>query len=309
MKLLTSEEQQTLHHRYRHNDLYRQWAPILASLQRDYDEADAQTLWHIAEQQIGRLRDEQSFREQEISLIYNDLLSEGLKFDEIPRSKEQARRTVSTVMCIMLSMLMNAVEKGHEHECFDNEPICMAILDILSANSFFQGLMNLFFKRRTGYDGREVVITPCDPKQEKNLFENMDEVAKEEIEQMVKSIVNRTQRLKTIFKDYWTVWEPLWCDICANTQMMLMMKKKEPRGNDWGINQKMVCNVIGIFKDNTVKTSVPVNAINDVICSKNIRSYISNHADYSGTDSVFNHKQHDYINQLAKKHILSIKDN
>ena len=60
MRLLTKNEQQTLHHRYKQNDLYRQWSPILAMLQRKYDEADAQTLWHQAEQQIVRLRGELS---------------------------------------------------------------------------------------------------------------------------------------------------------------------------------------------------------------------------------------------------------
>ena len=54
MKILTPDEQRTLHHRYKLNDLYRQWSPILAALQRQYGEADAQTLWHVSEQQIVR---------------------------------------------------------------------------------------------------------------------------------------------------------------------------------------------------------------------------------------------------------------
>ena len=66
MKLLKPDEQHTLHHRYKQSDLYRQWSPILAMLQRQYNEADAQTLWHVAEQQIVRLRSEQAFIEQEI---------------------------------------------------------------------------------------------------------------------------------------------------------------------------------------------------------------------------------------------------
>ena len=114
MKLLSLTDRNTLYHRYVQSDLYRQWAPILSMLQRKFDEADPASLWYVAERQIVRLRGEQSFREQDIAPIYSELLSDCQKFDESPRSKEQARRTASTVMCIVLTMLMNAVEKGHE---------------------------------------------------------------------------------------------------------------------------------------------------------------------------------------------------
>lgn len=308
MKLLTNDEQRTLHHRYKMNDLYRQWSPILAMLQRKYGEAGAQTLWYVAEQQIVRLRGEQAFREQEIAPIYNELLTECLKFDTADRSEEQARRTASTVMCIVLTMLMNAVEKGHEEETFDNEPMCMAIMDVLSDNSYFQSLMAMFFKRDVGYDGRKVVITPSDPMQERTMMESMDELAKEEISQMIQNIMKRTAGLKTLFKDYWKAWEPLWQDICKDTQFVLLMKNKEPRTTEWELNQKMVLNVVGMVKDVT-KQSASVQALNNAVCQTNMRSYISNHADYGGTNSVFTREQHDRIKQMIEKRILSTKDN
>lgn len=308
MKLLKPDEQRTLRHRYKHSDLYRQWAPILAILQRQYYEADAQTLWHVAEQLIVRLRSEQVFREQEISPIYNELLTDCLKFDGTIRTKEQAKRTAATVMCITLTMLMNAVEKGHEDESFENEPMCMAILDILSENAFFQNLMNLFFKRDTGYDGKKVVITPSDPMLEKTIYESMDDVAKDEIKQMVEHVVSRSQGLKTFFRDYWKAWEPLWLDICADTQFVLLMKNEEPRTTDWGMNQKMVCNVVGMFKDQTELTA-SILTLNDAFCNTNMRSYISNHADYGSPNTVFTREQHDRIKLLIEKHILSTKGN
>lgn len=307
MKILTPDEQRTLHHRYKQNDLYRQWLPILAMLQRRYGEADAQTLWHVAELQIIRLRSEQMFREQEISPIYNELLIDCLKFDRVTRTKEQAKRTAATVMCITLIMLMNAVEKGHEDVSFDNEPMCMAIMNILSEDAFFQNLMNLFFKRDTGYDGKKVIITPSDPMHEKTIYESMDDVAKEEVKQMVKNVVSRTQGLKTLFGDYWKTWEPLWQDICADSQFALLIKNEEPRTTNWGMNQKMVYNVVGMFKDQT-KLTVSIKAINDMLTSTNVRSYISNHAEYGGTNTVFTHEQHDRIKQLIEKHILSTQD-
>lgn len=307
MRLLSPTDRNTLYHRYVQSDLYRQWAPILSMLQRKFDEADPASLWYVAERQIVRLRGEQSFREQDIAPIYSELLSDCQKFDESPRSKEQARRTASTVMCIVLTMLMNAVEKGHEEERFDNEPMCMAVLDILVSDTYFQGLMNLFFKRNTGYDGQKVVIAPGDPMLEKTLFESMDEVAKEEIGQMAKTVVSHTQGLAAVFKSNWTHWEPLWKDILADTKMLLMMKNIEPQRNDWGFNQKMVCNVVGMFRDK-IGLSGSIKALNDAICTKNIRSYISNHADYDGNDSVFSREQHERIFQLIEKNALSTKN-
>lgn len=308
MKLLTSDEQQLLHHRYKRNDLYRQWSPILGRLQRDYVEADPHTLWHQAELLIVRLRGEQAFREQEISPIFNELLADCRMLGAESRNAEQARQTATTVMCIVLTMLMNAVEKGHEEENFDNEPMCIAIMDILSEDKFFQWLMQLFFKRSTGYDGRPVVITPSDPMQERTMTESMDDVAKDEIKQMVERVLDRTKGLKALFKGYWPAWEPLWQDVCADTELMLLMKEKAPRTTLWGMNQKMVCNVTGMFRDATVKTEATVQALSNAL-DGSTRSYISNHADYNGTNSVFNREQHDKVKQLIENHVLSIKDN
>lgn len=306
MELLTKDEQHTLHHRYKQNDLYRQWSPILSMLQRKYDEADVETLWYVAEQQIIRLRGEQSFREQEIAPIYSELLTDCQKFDGTSRTKEQARKTATTVMCVMLTMLMNAVEKGHEDESFSNEPMCLAIIDILIDDAFFQGLMTLFFKRNTSYDGQKVVITPSDPMLVNTLTESMDEVAREETKLMVHAVISHTKGLKAMLKDYWNVWEPLWKDILADNQFMLKMKSEEPNGTDWGINQKMVFNVVGIFKDRA-KLTDSIASFNNAMSSINRRTYISNHANYGTPDCVFSREQHNTIIQLIDKHLLATK--
>lgn len=304
MKLLTKDEQRTLHHRYKLNDLYRQWSPILSMLQRKYDEVDMVTLWYVVEQQIVRLRGEQSFREQEIAPIYSDLLTDCLTIGGDTRTKEQSQQTAATVMCVVLTMLINAVEKGHEDESFDNEPMCLAILDIFINDAFFQGLINLFFKRNTGYDGQKVIITPCDPMIEKTLTESMDEVALEEIDRMVENVMTHTQGLKTLLKDYWNVWKPLWKDILTDDQFMLKMKNEEPNRTDWGMNQKMVYNVVGMFRDRAKLTDA-VATFNNAMSSINRRSYISNHAYYGNSDCVFTQEQHNRIISLIDNRLLA----
>ena len=308
MKLLTKDERCTLHHRYKLNDLYRQWASILSMLQRKHDEANVQTLWYVAEQQIVRLRGEQSFREQEIAPIYSDLLADCLIFDGATRTMKQAQQTATTVMCIVLTMLMNAVEKGHEEEGFNNEPMCLAIIDTLMNDTFFQGLMNLFFKRNTGYDGQKVVIAPSDPMIVKTLTESMDEVAREEVDRMVEAVMTHTQGLKALLKDYWNNWKTLWNDILTDDQFMLKMKKEEPNGTDWGMNQKMVFNVVGMVRDRAILTDA-IASFNDAMSSKNMRSYISNHANYGKSDCVFTREQHERIFSLIDNHILAKVNN
>lgn len=254
VKILTTEEQHSLHHRYKQSDLYRQWAPILALLQRKNGEMDAASIWFLAEKQIVRLREEPSYREQEISPIFNELIEDcrtltakGSKV--IQRSDAEAQRSAITVMCVILTMLMNAVEKGHEEESFDNEPMCMAIMDILAENVYFQQLMNVFFSRNTGYDGKKVIITRSDPMDNNDPLANMDEISKEEVEQIVNLVSQMTSGLKAILKvGHWEHWISVWRDICNNSELITILKQtNRPRGSEWPVNEKMVFNVLGIF--------------------------------------------------------------
>lgn len=307
VRLLNTEEQRSLHHRYKQSDLYRQWLPILSMLQRDYGEMDGITLWYLAERQIVRLRSEMSFREQEISPIYNELLDDCKVFSikgqaDVKRGDDQARRSATTIICIVLTMLMNAVEKGHEEESFDNEPMCMAIMDVLSKDQYFQRLMTLFLERKTGYDGQKVVITPKDPMLEDSSLDDMDETAQAELKAMVATIKERTQSLKTLFKEHWDKWPAIWNDICLDTELMGMLKEITPRGNEWEMNMKMVLNVIGLFKSVT-KANASDKSINDQLSEKNLRTYIAQHADFGGTNSVFTREQHARVKTIIEKHI------
>lgn len=313
IKLLSEIERKQIHHRYRNNDLFRQWSGILCQLEREAGEMDAVSLWFYAEKCLQQLRNLQQYRDEEIPYIYNELITQCGIFakdtESINRTQDEAERSAVTVMCVMLTSLMNAVEKGHENEDFNNKAMCVAIDRLLQKNRYYAMLMDTFFGRKTGNDGQEVVITPSDPMLEKTISEYMDEEAKQEICQMVENVVTRTRGLKSLFNKHWEVWQPVWHDICSDSEMMLMMKNKEPRTTDWGINQKMVCNVVGLFKEMTIKSTVSIQKINDVLSSTNVRSYVSNHADYGGTNSVFNREQHDRIKQLIEKRILSMKDN
>ena len=98
VKIFTTEEQHSLHHRYKQSDLYRQWAPILALLQRKNGEMDAASIWFLAEKQVVRLREEPSYREQEISPIFNELI------EDCRRLQQRAQR-LSNAQMLKLSVL------------------------------------------------------------------------------------------------------------------------------------------------------------------------------------------------------------
>jgi hypothetical protein len=197
---------------------------------------------------------------------------------------------------------MNAVEKGHEEEPFDNEPMCMAIMDVLSKDQHFQRLMNLFFERKTGYDGQKVVIVPKDPMLDDSSIDDMDETAKAEVKTMVATITERTQGLQPLFKENWDKWHTIWNDICLDTELMGMLKEVNPRGNEWEMNMKMVLNVIGLFKSMT-REKASDKSINDQLSEKNLRTYIAQHADFGGTNSAFTREQHERVKTIIEKHI------
>lgn len=71
------------------------------------------------------------------------------------RTDEQAELSAVTVMCVLMSRLMNAVEEGHEDEDFENLPMCIAIANILRNHPHFQLLNERFFKRKLGNDGKK----------------------------------------------------------------------------------------------------------------------------------------------------------
>ena len=309
--LLSDTERRSFHHRYRNSDLFRQWSAILCQLEREADEMDAVSLWYLAEKCLSRLRDIQQYRDEEIPYIYNELINECRVFckgrDTIERSSEAAERSAVAVMCVMLTSLMNAVEKGHETEDFDNKAMCVAIVRLLNKNLYFTRLMDAFFGRKIGNDGKKVVIAPADPMKKETAKCAMDESAKEDIEETVNFVSQKTGGLKAEFKKgHWEHWVSVWRDICDDSELITIIKKTgNPRGSDWVVNEKMVFNVLGIFIEvfgykNFVSTACKA------ITEKNRRDYITNHAYKCGNSTELSTQEiHERVESIVKSKISS----
>ena len=309
LRLLTIDEQRTLHHRYRNSDLFRQWSGILCQLEREIGEMDAVSLWFQAERYLSRLREIMQYRDEEIPYIFNDLLQDCSTLDNngksINRSQEAAERSAITIMCVMLTSLMNAVEKGHEDEYFGNKAMCVAIVNLLRDNAYYSMLMNAFFGRDIGNDGQKVVIAPADPMNAEVALEAMDKTAKQELEEMREKVIGLTQRLQVLFREDWDVWKSLWNDICMDAELMQLLTATNPPKNEWGLNEKMVCNVIGIFiKVRGYKNCV--SKANSLLAepAKNRRDYITNYGRNGGSSAVFSDEQLTKIENIIQSKII-----
>lgn len=276
---LNEEELVIFRERYRNNDLFRHWSPILNQLERRYGCKDAISLWACSEQCLNRLRQVARYRDTEIDYIMRDLL------------RETDPTTAVTVMCIVLTRLMNAVEKGHEDEDFANMPMCTAIYVALAKDykPLAQHLFSEFRGRKTGFDGKPVVIQPSDPMLGNLTLDDMAEEDRGKLETIKKKVIDITRPLQTFWgEDAFGRWEQVWQDICLDTRLFVLLCRKEPRGTQWEMNEKMVCNVIGMFNSQLEK-SVEVDKLNKSLQpEKNRRSYISNTDIKAGTDSAFN---------------------
>ncbi len=305
IKLLSKEEQDSLHLRYRDNEIFRHWSPLLCRMEWEMQEADPISLWCEAEKAIQQLRNEKENRAEMIQYIFRGLMNEFRAVEDEYgekkiRSVEQAECSAVTVMAIVLTLLMNAVEKGHEDEAFANQPMCVAIVAWLRSHPHFQYLMNDFFSRKKGFDGKKVEFTPSDPLNIETQLQSMAEKLRKDIEGTMQTVIKYTSPLQKSFGDYWDIWKMLWLDVCMDQELFRLLKEVSPNKNEWGINQKMICNIIGIFCS-TVGLNISMNKVNLLLMNKQISSYLRNHAAYGQLDCSLSKQQHKKIEDTIKR--------
>ena len=83
-------------------------------------------------------------------------------------------------------------------------------------------------------------------------------------------------------------------------ELLEKLKVVNPGNNEWGMNQKLLCNIIGLFRD-AMEINVSWNAVNTALSEKQLRSYLRNHTDYRGSDADLNAEQHRRIVAMIPK--------
>lgn len=135
----------------------------------------------------------------------------------------------------------------------------------------------------------------------KSPLELMDEEAKVKVERWVEEIEKLTRGIRGILNIDWDAYKYIWRNICAEQEIPLLLKEKQPRGNKWGYNLKLVANVLGIlhtipYGENVVLEG-SIQAISDAV-GVNVRAYIGNHADFGSSNTTLTKEMHAKIKQF-----------
>lgn len=286
LKRLNAEERSKYHGFFRKNDLFRHWHPILSAKEKSITKIDALSLWHNADNILESLRSVECSRDEMILFIHSELV------------RETEEPIVACLMAIVLTRMMNAAQEGHEEEYIPNDAVCIRILELYEKDLFFKSLIEEFFFHKHNYDGNKIVITPSDPMTQKKSFGDFDDNKIEEIKATCNKVLRLTGGLKTLFDD-WEKWEKLWEQICMDAELASLLNEVNPRRNEWKLNQKLVCNVVGLFVD-IMQINTRTTQLNKLLTTKQVSSYISQPKDFSGSNSALTREQYNKIDSMIR---------
>ena len=287
IRILNPDERRTCFGLYRNNDLFRHFMPILSEVERRVTGVDAISLWYHAEQVLQKLRSAHGYRDTEMDFLHAEM------------TKENDERQLTALMFIVFIRLANAAETGTSPTL--NDPICIAILRLYHEDAFFLKLVEAFFKNKVGTDGKKVVISPSDPMTQNTSLDDMDEVAKAEMQSHIEKVLHLTHGLKVYFRN-WESWEALWKQICMDADLFNLLKEINPNRNDWGLNQKMICNVVGLCVNQRI-LDASISALNKALTTKQVSSYISQPKDFGGSNTVFTKEQCDKVASMIRERL------
>ncbi len=306
IKHFSREVQDKLYHKYIKNDLFCHWSPLLIQMKIERNELDVTTLWYQAKKVLKTLQKEEKDRRCVlIPFIYLELLEDfkNIRLDNgttITRTAILAEQSAVTVMCVVLTELLNVVQPGHKIEEYDNFPICVAIINIIRNHPHTQFLMDKFFKKEKDDTGKDIIITPYDPLTLDYDTEVEEELVTDEVEIMIEVLHKLTKGLEEPFGKKYEEWIGFCREVCMFQEFLDLLKKEEPKGNDWGINQKMVCNMIGIF-NHEKELMHSLRTLNNAISEKHLRTYLNNYTDFNGSASALTMKQYNVLKHILRK--------
>lgn len=273
IQTLSKEERQSYHNLYRKDDLFKHWFSIL-SINREHFSIDPVTIWHASQNVIDQLRKDQLDRAEMVEYI----------IDGMHESFES--NSVVVTMCVVFTRLANATEMGKEDEKHPNDPICVAIYRYYINDALFQGLLQKLRSKKIDNYGRKVELTPHDPLTHQSTLEDVSSIVRSEMDNMFERVISNTQKLEVLLSgDNWDRWIAIWDIICHDTEFLELLKKVTPRNNEWELNQKFVCNVLGVF-NKELKLHVATLKLNNTLFNNNKSSYINNYLPHNNSDSV-----------------------
>ena len=298
----TREQLNSFRHRYLGDDLFRTWVETLSLLELK-GELNPMEIWNEVEVLRVRLSEVAEHRDTEIHFFMKELQERYSTFTDGKNREERSReRATATALCVMTVLYSQLCDAGEDTEHHPHKAMCMALARIISNpqyKEYPQKLIRAFTQKRYDNEGNKIVLPVTDYMQMENSLERMDDVARGEIEAMVKDVLELTKGVRALCRIGWDAYESTWRAICAESGMMELLKKVEPRNNVWGKNVKMVCNVLGLMKgmhldgDRTKETLIEDNVtkISNAIEGKPHREYIAKCKDFGGPSCMFTKEQ------------------
>ena len=291
-----SEEKLTsLRARYRGDDLFRTWTWLLCLLEQQLNGLNAVEVWSETEMIRQKLSEIKEHRDNEVEFLYGDLVK-----------RHQSESTAIIILTVLFTQMCDAAPDEEDDAAVQNpnRAVCSVLAHLLmnpKIRSFTEQLIKAFNHRRYDNEGNKIVLPITDYLNVKSPLELMDEEAKANVEKWVEKIEKLTRGIRGILNIDWDVYDTIWRNICAEQEIPLLLKEKQPRGNKWGYNLKLVANVLGIlhtipYGENVVLEG-SIQAISDAV-GVNVRAYIGNHADFGSSNTTLTKEMHAKIKQF-----------
>ena len=289
------EKNASLRARYRGDDLFRTWTWLLCLLEQQLNGLNAVEIWSETEMICQKLSEIKEHRDNEVEFLYGDLVK-----------RHQSESTAIIILTVLFTQMCDAApdEEDDAAERNPNRAVCTVLARLLknSPNKpFFKKLIAAYKSRRYDNEGNKIILPVTDYLNVKSPLELMDEEAKANVEKWVEKIEKLTRGIRGILNIDWDVYKYIWRNICAEQEIPLLLKEKQPRGNKWGYNLKLVANVLGIlhtipYGENVVLEG-SIQAISDAV-GVNVRAYIGNHADFGSSNTTLTKEMHAKIKQF-----------
>lgn len=291
-----SEEKLTsLRALYRGDDLFRTWTWILCLLEQQLNGLNAVEVWSETEMIRQKLSEIKEHRDNEVEFLYGEL-----------KKRHQSDKTAIIILTVLFTQMCDAesIEKDDTAVQNPNRAVCAVLARLLmnpEIRSFTEMLIKAFNHRRYDNEGNKIVLPITDYMVIKSPLELMDEEAKANVEKWVEEIEKLTRGIRGFLKIDWDVYKCIWRNICAEQEIPLLLKEKQPRGNKWGYNLKLVANVLGILHTTPFGEDVVLEGSIQTISNAvgiNVRAYIGNHADFGSSNTVLTKEMHAKIKQF-----------
>ena len=291
-----SEEKLTsLRALYRGDDLFRTWTWLLCLLEQQLNGLNAVEVWSETEMIRQKLSEIKEHRDNEVEFLYGDLVK-----------RHQSESTAIIILTVLFTQMCDAApdEEDDAAERNPNRAVCTVLARLLMHHAnrpFFEKLIAAYKSRRFDNEGNKIILPITDYMEVKSPLELMDEEAKVKVERWVEEIEKLTRGIRGFLNIDWDVYKYIWRNICAEQEIPLLLKEKQPRGNKWGYNLKLVANVLGIlhtipYGENVVLEG-SIQAISDAV-GVNVRAYIGNHADFGSSNTTLTKEMHAKIKQF-----------